>query len=139
MVMLKYLLDTNTISEPARPAPNRRLLERLERNVQASAIAAPVWHELLFGCQRLPPSAKRTRIEGYLFGAVVDLPILPYDSAAAEWHAAQRARLEAEGRVMPFIDGQIAAIAYAHDLVVVTANLAHFEAFQGIQSESWMA
>lgn len=97
--MLKYLLDTNTISEPARPSPNRRLLERLERNAQAIAIAAPVWHELLFGLQRLPPSAKRTRIENYLFGSVVDLPILPYDSVAAEWHAAQRARLEAQGRV----------------------------------------
>lgn len=136
--MLKYLLDTNTISEPARPSPNPRLLERLERNAEVIAIAAPVWHELLFGLQRLPPSAKRTRIEGYLFGSVIDLPILPYDSAAAEWHAAQRAHLEAKGRVIPFADGQIAAVAHVHDLVVVTANLAHFEVFEGLRSENWI-
>lgn len=136
--MLKYLLDTNTISEPARPSPNRWLLERLERNAEAIAIAAPVWHELLFGLQRLPPSAKRTRIEGYLFSSVIDLPILPYDAVAAEWHAAQRARLEAKGRVIPFVDGQIAAVAHVHDLIVVTANLAHFEVFEGLQSESWI-
>jgi len=136
--MLKYLLDTNTISEPARPSPNRRLLERLERNAETIAIAAPVWHELLFGFQRLPPSARRTRIEGYLFGSVIELPILPYDSAAAEWHAAQRARLEAKGRVIPFVDGQIAAVAQVNGLIVVTANLAHFEAFEGLQSESWI-
>lgn len=136
--MLKYLLDTNTISEPARPSPNRWLLERLERNAEAIAIAAPVWHELLFGLQRLPPSTKRTRIEGYLFSSVIDLPILPYDAVAAEWHAAQRARLEAKGRVIPFVDGQIAAVAHRHDLIVVTANLAHFEAFEGLQSESWI-
>ena len=136
--MLKYLLDTNTISEPARPSPNRWLLERLERNAEAMAIAAPVWHELLFGLQRLPPSAKRTRIEGYLFSSVIDLPILPYDAVAAEWHAAQRARLEAKGRVIPFVDGQIAAVAHVHDLIVVTANLAHFEVFEGLQSESWI-
>ena len=102
------------------------------------AIAAPVWHELLFGLQRLPPSAKRTRIEGYLFSSVIDLPILPYDAVAAEWHAAQRARLEAKGRVIPFVDGQIAAVAHVHDLIVVTANLAHFEVFEGLQSESWI-
>ena len=136
--MLKYLLDTNTISEPARPSPNRWLLEHLERNAEAIAIAAPVWHELLFGFQRLPPSAKRTRIEGYLFSSVIDLPILPYDAVAAEWHAAQRARLEAKGRVIPFVDGQIAAVAHVHDLIVVTANLAHFEDFEGLQSENWI-
>lgn len=136
--MLKYLLDTNTISEPARPSPNRRLLEQLERHAEGIAIAAPVWHELLFGLQRLPASAKRTRIEDYLFGSVVELPILPYDAEAAEWHAAQRARLEAKGKVPPFIDGQIAAVAHTHGLIVVTANLAHFEVFEGLQSESWL-
>ena len=38
--MLKYLLDTNTISEPARPSPNRRLLGRLHRHEFEIAIAA---------------------------------------------------------------------------------------------------
>lgn len=136
--MLKYLLDTNTISEPARPAPNRRVLERLEQHQLEIAIAAPVWHELLFGLRRLPPSSRRTRIEGYLFGTVIDLPILPYDVTAAEWHAAERARLEAKGRPLPFIDGQIAAVARANSLIVVTANLEHFEAFDGIEVENWM-
>lgn len=136
--MLKYLLDTNIISEPARPSPNRRVLRRLERHEFEIAIAAPVWHELLFGLRRLPPSAKRTRIEGYLFGTVVDLPILPYDAAAADWHAAERARLEAQGRVIHLLDGQIAAVASVHDCIVVTTNVVHFEAFEGIRIENWM-
>lgn len=136
--MIKYLLDTNIISEPARPLPNLRLLERLERSAREIAIAAPVWHELLFGLQRLPPSAKRARIEEYLFGSVINLPILPYDAMAAEWHATQRARLEAKGKVAPFIDGQIAAVACVHNLIVVTANLAHFVVFEGLQSENWL-
>jgi tRNA(fMet)-specific endonuclease VapC len=137
-VTLKYLLDTNTISEPARPSPNRRVLRLLERHEFEIAIAAPVWHELLFGLRRLPLSTKRTRIEGYLFGTVVDLPILPYDAAAADWHAAERARLEAQGRVIHFFDAQIAAIARVHDCTVVTANVDHFEAFEGIRVENWM-
>lgn len=137
--MLKYLLDTNSISEPARPSPNRRVLGRLHRHELEIAIAAPVWHELLFGLRRLPPSAKRARIEGYLlFSTVVDLPILPYDAAAAEWHAAERARLEAQGRTIAFFDGQIAAIARVHHCIVVTANVDHFEPFEGIRVENWM-
>ena len=136
--MLRYLLDTNIISEPARPSPNRQLLEKLEANADTLAIASPVWHELLFGLQRLPASSKRARIESYLFGSVANLPILPYDSVAAEWHAVQRARLEAKGRVTSFGDGQIASVAHIHGLILVTANLAHFEAFDGLQIENWI-
>jgi predicted nucleic acid-binding protein len=42
--------------------------------------------------------------------------------AAAEWHAAERARLAALGKTPPFVDGQITAIAYANSLTLVTLN-----------------
>lgn len=67
------------------------------------------------------------------------MPILPYNQAAAEWHAKERARLEAIGRTPPFLDGQIAATAKANDLVLVTANRSHFEIFEGLQIENWRA
>lgn len=101
------------------------------------AIASVVWHELLFGCERLPASRKRRAIEDYLFEAVATLPILPYDEAAAQWHAAERARLVAGGKTPPFSDSQIAAIAKTNDLVLVTANRMHFELFEGLQIEDW--
>ena len=41
-----------------------------------------------------------------------NLPILDYDRRAAEWHARERARLEAAGSPAPFVDAQIAAIAF---------------------------
>lgn len=43
------------------------------------------------------------------------LMILPYDTEAANWHAAERARLVAAGRTPSYIDEQIAAIATASD------------------------
>lgn len=135
--MLKYLLDTNVISEPSRPHPNPGILKRLQRHGLEVALGAPVWHELLFGIGRLPSSAKRTKIEKYLFGTAAELPILPYDEAAAEWHARERVRLTSLGRVPPHVDGQIAAIAYVHGLTVVTGNLGDFEIFEGIRIESW--
>jgi tRNA(fMet)-specific endonuclease VapC len=63
--------------------------------------------------------------------------ILPYDEAAALRHAAERARLERAGSTIPFVDGQIAAIALVNDLVLVTGNLRDFAAFTTLQVENW--
>jgi len=102
------------------------------------ATAAPAWHELLFGCERLPPSRKRQAIESYLLRTVrASIPILPYDQAAAQWHAVERARLTALGKTPAFIDGQIAAVAKVNNLVLVTSNRSHFEPFEDLQIQDW--
>lgn len=135
---LRYLLDTNVISEPLRPIPNPRIQDRLRRHQEELAIAAVVWHELLFGCYRLAPSAKREAVEDYLFRVVApSIPILPYDERAAEWHAAERARLVAAGKTPSFADGQIAASARVNDLILVTANTTDYDGFQEVTIEDW--
>ncbi|MFL6194646.1 MAG: type II toxin-antitoxin system VapC family toxin [Thermoanaerobaculia bacterium] len=133
-------MDTNVISEPFRPIQNLGVLRRLEIHRKEVCIASVVWHELLFGWERLPDSRKKRDLERYLFQVVrPSLPTLPYDSEAAEWHARERARLGAVGRTPPFLDGQIAAIAKVNDLVLVTANRFDFEVFEGLQIEDWRA
>lgn len=135
---LKYLLDTNVVSEPLKPVPAPGILRRLSRHEGEAAIPSIVWHELQFGCGRLAPSRRREAIERYLNDVVLaSFPILDYDQAAAEWHAQERIRLEAAGRTPPFIDGQIAAIAGVHDLVLVTANKTDFRAFSGLRVATW--
>jgi tRNA(fMet)-specific endonuclease VapC len=134
--MLRYLVDTNTISDPARLEPHPGILRRLQQHDGEIALAAPVWHEMWFGCQLLPPSKKRTRIEDYL-QSLEELPVLPYDARAAEWHAAERARLTAMGRSPAFLDSQIAAIASVHRLILVTSNVQDFEGFRGLTIEDW--
>ena len=134
----KYLLDTNILSEPLRPAPKAKVLARLKRHQDELTTASVVWHELWFGCQRLPVSAKRTAIERYLNEVVVvSMPVLPYDQAAAEWHAAERARLTALGKTPPFADGQIMAIAHTHSLILVTLNPSDYSAFVEVKVEDW--
>lgn len=135
---LRFLLDTNVLSEPLRPQPNRRLLDRLDRHVGTMGLAAPTWHELRFGCERLPRSRRRDQIEDYLATVVqVDFPILPYDEQAAAWHARERARLVARGGTPPFVDGQIAAIASVNELAIVTANRSDFAMFEGVRIQDW--
>jgi len=128
----KYLLDTNVISEAIKTDPNQHVMEQLQKQQDEIATAAPVWHELKYGCKRLPISRKRSLIESYLAEVVwPNLEILPYDQEAAGWHAEQRARLMAKGLSPPFVDGQIAAIATVNHLfednklypIIQTGNL----------------
>ena len=137
---LHYLLDTNVISEMLRPVPNKGILENMEAYHNQVGIAAVVWHELLYGCFRLPESQRRTAIEAYLFDVVApSVPILPYDEVAADWHAVERTRLSAIGKTPPFVDGQIAATAKVNNLTLVTSNQTDFENFQDLVVVNWQA
>lgn len=140
MAGLRYLLDTNVLFEPLLPTPNQQVLENLRDNRDVIATASVVWHEMFFGCRRLPPSAKRTTIEQYLNEVIaLSIPILPYDARAGGWHAGERARLAGAGRTPPFADGQIAAVAWTNDLTLVTANLADYAGFKDVRLENWHA
>ena len=135
---MRYLLDTNTVSEPLRPTPAVGIVRRLRRHEGEVAIPAPVWHELRFGCARLPPSRRREAIERYIETVVLaSFPVLDYDKEAADWHALERVRLGADGRTPPFVDGQIAAIAYVNDLTLITSNIRDFGGFRELRVQSW--
>lgn len=138
MVNLRFLLDTNILSEPLRPIPNSNIMEMLRRHENEIATATVVYHELLFGCYRLPESKKRQTIEKYLQEVVEpNIPLLPYDTNAAKWHATERARLVSIGKTPSFADGQIAAIAHVNGLIVVTNNVADYADFLELQVENW--
>ena len=134
----RFLLDTSMISEPMKKAPDATVVAKIEAHAPESAIAAPVWHELQYGCQSLPAGKRRTALEAYLKEVVhASFPILPYDEEAAAWHAEERVRLDTVGTPAPFVDGQIAAIAWRSGLTLVTANVRDFQRFKGLKIENW--
>ena len=64
IVTTRYLLDTSIVSSPfSSKQPNPEVLKQLEEHGHECAIAAPVWQELTFGCQRLPRGKRRDAIE----------------------------------------------------------------------------
>jgi len=118
--------------------PDSRIMVKLELHQNEIVTAAPVWHELNFGCNRLAISKKRKQIEAFLEEIISQsLEILPYDKKAASWHAKERARLSAKGLTPPFVDGQIASIAFVNNLTLVTRNIHDFEFFSDLSVESW--
>jgi tRNA(fMet)-specific endonuclease VapC len=135
---MKYLLDTNVVSEPIRARPSGSVLAGIEAHATELAVSAISWRELHYGFERLPSGARRDRIRAYLEERVrPTLPILPFDTAAGEWQARERARLEKIGRTACYPDSQIAAIAAVNGLVLVTRNTEDFADFSGLIVENW--
>ena len=135
---MRYLLDTTVVSSPISKKPNPRIVARLDRHGHECAIAAPVWHELIYGWQRLPRSKRKTGLEAYLHDVLQSsFPILPYDEVAAAWHGRERARLEKLGHPSPFVDAQIAAIAHVNGLILATVNLKDFAWYKDLRIEDW--
>lgn len=135
---MKYLVDTNILSECIKSTPNPGVMQMLEKHQQETVTASPVWHELEFGCRRLPESRKKDIIKLFINDVLKpNMMVLPYDMRAATWHATERQRLTAIGQPPSFVDGQIAAISVVNDLVLVTRNLKDYLCFNDLKLENW--
>ena len=99
---------------------------------------SPVWHELLFGLERLEEGRRKRSLRAFLMEVLAPrVPVIPYDEHAAWVHASMRARLEMAGRPLPFGDTQIASIAISNNLILVTRNIANYKGIQGLALEDW--
>ena len=135
---VRYLLDTNVLSEVIRPKPNPYVLQKLQIHQQEVETATLVIHELLFGCCRLPISKKRETLKTYIEKVILpNMPLFDYDLKSAEWHATERARLGSMGQAPAFVDGQIAAITSSNQLILATNNVSDFDIFQELKIENW--
>jgi predicted nucleic acid-binding protein len=66
-----------------------------------------------------------------------NLPILPFDAAAANQYGKVRAQLERQGTPLGEADLRIAAVALAHGFTVITGNVRHFQRVPGLSVENW--
>ncbi len=139
MAGLNYLLDSNVLSEPTRRHPDGEVRSRLQAYRHELCTAAPILHELRYGVARMADGARKRQLIRYLEQVLRPLAVLPYDGKAALWHAEERARLTAQGRTPPYVDGQIAAIAKTNDLTLVTRNTGDFADFVDLRVENWFA
>lgn len=133
---LKYLLDTNALSEPSKQKPSRRFLKHARHHEGQLAMASTTYYEVLRGIESMPDGHARQSLR--LHFADLDLPVLSFDQAAADWLAREAARLRKEGTTVHLLDGQIAAVAKSNVLTLVTANVKHFERFDGLKIENWL-
>ena len=135
---IKYLLDSNVLSEPAKKQPNESVMQYLLEHDGEYATTAIVWHEMVYGCERLVVSKRKTELESYLAMLNTNgLVVMAYDQSAAEYYAKERARLQQKGQTYSYADGEIASIAVTQNLILVTRNTDDFKYFQGLRLENW--
>ena len=126
------LLDTNVVSEPMRPNPDRRVLAWLDAQAAESLYLATVTlAELLLGIESLPAGKRRKALDAALHQQVIDLfgkRIVPFDLAAAGTYAQIVTRARRHGHPIAVADAQIAAIAASRQFTVATRDERPFQA-----------
>ena len=125
---MRYLLDTNILSNFTRPAPSESLVVWMaDQSDDDLFIASLTLAELRKGVLEKPPGKRRDQLDAWFRGsqgpqALFAGRILPFDERAALAWAALMAEGRAAGRPRSALDTIIAAIAAANDCIVVTDN-----------------
>lgn len=129
-----YLLDTNTCIAYI----NGRSLAIRERLDSLSpddvALCDVVKYELYYGAYKSGKQQKNLANLKEFFG---DFISLPFDGQAADICGYIRASLARRGTPIGSYDLQIAAIALANNLILVTHNVDEFSRVEGLTIEDW--
>jgi predicted nucleic acid-binding protein len=135
---MRYLLDTNIISDIAKPAPSESLLAWMsEQNDEDLFIASLTVAEIRRGILEKPAGKRRDQLETWFSGpegpqALFAGRVLPFDENAGLIWARLMAGGKAQGRPRSALDTIIAAVAGAHGCIVVTDNEKDFPDIQVI-------
>jgi len=124
---MRFLLDTNVLSEPARPDPDEGVIQwfRSLSPLDAS-ISVLTLGEIGKGVSLMPPGPRKDALRSWL---TRDLPLrfrgrtLPVDAEVSLLWGELSAEGRRMGRPLPVVDGILLATAQAHDLTFVTRNL----------------
>ncbi|WP_105437334.1 type II toxin-antitoxin system VapC family toxin [Neorhizobium sp. T25_13] len=126
------VLDTNVISEPAKPIPNQSVVAWLNAQpTKALYLTATSLAELFVGIEILSDGKRKAQVHqrmSDLVGLFFGPRILSFDRDSAAAYALIMAQATRKGRAISFADGQIAAIAQVHNFTVATRDTAPFEA-----------
>ncbi len=130
---MKYLLDTNVISELVARQPNRQVVQWIHHidslepeNLYLSVITIG---ELRKGIEKLPDSPRKDTLLAWLMGDLLirfDGRVLSIDVEVMLAWGELAGRLERKGRQLPAIDSLIAALAIRRECTLVTRNESDF-------------
>ena len=129
-----WLLDTNVwiayLNNKPSPVQSRILAVPVEKLLLCDVVKA----ELYYGAYK---SCKTTENLARLENLFLIVRSLPFDAKAARYFGEIRAWLEQDGMLIGAYDMQIAAIALANHLTLVTHNTREFSRITGLKLEDW--
>ena len=132
--MIRYLLDTNIISDLVRN-PRGPVTDRIRHVGEASICTSIiVAAELRFGAAK-KASPRLARQVGSILDA---FDVLPFEAPADSVYANLRTELERRGQPIGGNDLLLAAQAVALGLTLVTDNLREFSRVGQVRCENWL-
>ena len=135
---MTYLLDTDILSNLLKRAPSATLIAKLASiPVEQQFTSSITLGELIYGAyrHRTRTDALLEQIENTL---LPNLPVLPFNDAAARRYGEVRAQLERQGTPLAEADLRIGAIALARGFTMVTGNVRHLQRVPGLVVENWL-
>lgn len=130
---MKYLLDTDTLVYLFKRTGSCQL--HLEQHPDEDiATSAVNMFELEFG---LAKSNNPIPLRAFINELSRRYAVLSFDAVASQRAGAVRAHLQAKGTPIGPYDVQVAGVALAHDLTVITRNTREFERVPGLRVENW--
>ncbi|MCP4683421.1 MAG: type II toxin-antitoxin system VapC family toxin [Desulfobacterales bacterium] len=129
--MSNYLLDTCVISELVKPSPDPNVLDWLSSTpTERLHLSVITIGEIRKGLTKLPDSKRKDLLTNWLNTLLEDYQdrIYSIDLTIAENWGIIQGNTEKKGEPMSSLDSLIAAIAYTHNLILVTRNERDFEA-----------
>ena len=132
-----FLFDTDTITNIVKPRPSLNLLKRLEKTSKKQQYISTITiSEIIYGAEKSQrPDFHLNNLQTILLPAV---NIVSFDTKAAYICGRIRAELEKKGTPLDLADLEIASIAIANNLVLVTNNVRHFKRVPLLQYENWL-
>jgi predicted nucleic acid-binding protein len=128
---VRFLLDTNVVSEWAKPRPAPGLVAWLaDADEDRLFISVITIAELRHGIERLATGRRRERLGEWLDGDLQERfagRVLSIDTAVANAWGVIVAERERIGRPIGTVDAFVAATAEVHELTLVTRNAVDFE------------
>ena len=136
---MNYLLDTNICIYIIKKSPEK-VIKKLEsipndKGKNEIYLSSVTVSELYYGVEKSSQSEKNLEA---LKGFLTPFQIINFDHESAEVFGRVRSDLERRGTVIGPYDLQIASIAIAHDLVLVTNNIKEFKRVDGLNLEKWV-
>lgn len=131
---MKFLLDTNVVSEMTRPAPSPAVTAWLGRTPLTDvALSVITLGEIRRGILASPSEKKRLELQRWYGQTLLPLfqgRILDVTPAVMEEWATRYQAARTSGKTPASLDSLLAATAAAHGLTVVTRNEKDFEPMQ---------
>ncbi len=134
---MRYLLDTNILSQLVKKQPNPHLMARLRAKPPESLFTSSICvMELRFGSAlREDFEVFWDRVASEILSRVI---ILPFDSPEAEIAGDLLAFFQKTDRIVGMEDVFIASTALSHKCIMVTANVRHFLRVEALRIENWL-